>query len=221
MRHPGLTIALLSFLCTAPAVASVNGDNLCDYYDLYSEFIVTFPMDTALGKSGPSAVSGITFIFPDQSTLDIIPGTELYDPLDDDPDSDSSRPDDINFIRDHAQDSCRIEKNENDKWTKISCKDNEYTIIAADNQKHRTYIEIYYDFKSKKYAPLYRNIMDSFVLVPEDPKNESAFYRAAMQANYEYYFTQDAAFRELVDSYKIPVIVCGSYRIRDKILHGK
>ena len=202
------------------SVAYADDDILCDYYDLYSRSIVTFPKTTQLGKSGPSAVSGISFIFPDQSMLTMIPGIELYYPLDPDPDSDFLRYDNVNFARQYAKAGCQVILDE-DKMAKITCDNYEYTMVAADNQKYRRYISIYYDYNSNEFDSLYHSIVDSLALVYNDPSDEFRFYHAANKANDKYYFAQDAAFQELVDSYQIPVIVCGNFRIRDEILQGK
>ncbi|MDR2208123.1 MAG: hypothetical protein LBE22_04025 [Azoarcus sp.] len=223
MRHPKLTTALLACLFATPSFANAHDPALCDYYDLYAKFIVTFPKDTQLGESGPSAVSGISFIFPDQSTLVIGPTIELYDPYDDDPDSPFSRRDDENFVREYAKDGCNVTqtiKNKMDKRTKIVCENYEYTIIAADNQEGRRYIRLFYDFKSRKYNSLYQSIADSLVLVPPDPQDKYNFYHAANQVNADYYYAQDAAFQERVNSYQTPEIVCGHYRIRDEFVEN-
>ncbi|MDR2208122.1 MAG: hypothetical protein LBE22_04020 [Azoarcus sp.] len=218
---PKLTTALLTCLFATPSFADAHDPALCDYYDLYAEFIVTFPKDTPLGRSGPSAVNGISFIFPDQSTLVIAPTSELYDPYDNDPDSPFSRRDDENFVRKYAKDGCNVTqkiKNEMDKRTKIVCENYEYTIIAADNQKSRRYIQLFYDFKSRKYDSFYQSIVDSLVLVPPNPQDEAKFYYSSMRATADYYYAQDAAFQESINSYQIPEIVCGHYRIRDKFV---
>ncbi|MDR2208121.1 MAG: hypothetical protein LBE22_04015 [Azoarcus sp.] len=221
MRHSKLITALLTCLFATPSFADAHGAALCDYYDLYAKFIVTFPKDTQLGRSGPSATSGISFIFPDQSTLVIDPTIELYDPYDDDPDSPFSRRDDENFVLEYAKDGCNATqtiKNGMDKRTKIVCENYEYTIIAADNQKNRTYIRLFYDFKSRKYDSLYQSIADSLVLVPPNPQDKYDFYYAANQVVFDYLYAQDAAFQERVDSYQIPRIACDHYRIRDKFV---
>ncbi|MDR2208124.1 MAG: hypothetical protein LBE22_04030 [Azoarcus sp.] len=221
MRHPKLTTALLTCLFATPSFADAHDPALCDYYDLYAKFIVTFPKNTPLGRSGPSAVNGISFIFPDQSILVISPTTEVYIPYDDDPDSPFSRRDDENFVLEHAKNGCNVTqtiKNEMDKRTKIVCENYEYTIIAADNQESRRYIRLFYDFKSRKYDSLYQSIADSLVLVPPNPQDKYNFYDAVNQVNADYYYAQDAAFQESINSYQIPEIVCGHYRIRDKFV---
>jgi hypothetical protein len=218
MRHSGLIITIFALILTPASFAKANDNTLCDYYDLYGQFIITFSRDTVLGNSGPSNVSGITFIFPDKSTLKIFPGCDTYNPPDIDPESESSR-NDISFIQEHAHDGCNVTKTDNGKKIKITCKEYEYSIIEANNQKsHKVYIYVYYDFKSRKYDSLYHDIVNSLALIPDDSKDEFKFYHAAIQARGKYYFSQDATFRELIDSYQTPVIVCGNHRIRDKML---
>jgi hypothetical protein len=207
MWNPGLIFSFLSCFFATALFAKAD-DATCDYYDLYGKFIITFPKDTQLDKSGPSAVSGITFIFPNNSTLRISPTAEL------------TTPNEVVFIQDYAHNGCNITKTENDKKTKITCNNYEYSIIEANNQDHKVYIKIYYDFKNKKYDSLYHGIVDSLALVQKYPLDEFKFYNAARQANFEYYYGQDATYQRLVDEYKIPDIVCGRHRIRDKMLQN-
>jgi hypothetical protein len=220
MQYSKITFILLAcFLANVP-VAGAREAVLCDYYNLYAEFIVSFPKGTPLGRFGASASSGISFIFPDQTKLRINPSIELYDPLYADPGSRSSRPDDENFVLEHAKKGCNVTKmikSEIDKRTKIVCKNYEYTIIAADNQKGRRYIYIYYDFKNRRYYSLYQSIVESLVLVPENPQNEFEFYRTVINSGVDgdYY---DAAVAK--DSHQIPNILCGSDRIRDKFIQN-
>jgi len=220
MQHSKITLILLTCLLTNMPVAGAREAVFCDYYDLYAQFIVTFPKGTSVGKIGEGATNGIPFIFPDKSTLKIIPSIELYDPLYADPGSRSSRPDDENFVLDHAKDGCKVTKivkSDIDKRTKIVCKNHEYTIIAADNQKNRVYIGLYYDFKSKKYYSLYQSIADSLVLVPPNPQNESEFYYTVIQAGVDGGYADDA---ERKGSLQTPNILCGSDRIRDKFIQN-
>jgi len=218
MQHSKVVIILLICFFANISFADARETVLCDYYDLYAQFIVTFPKGTSIGKIGESATSGIPFIFPDRSTLKIIPSIELYDPLFADPGSPSSRPDDENFVLEHVKRGCKVTKivkSEIDKRTKIVCKNHEYTIVAADNQKGRRYIEIFYDFKSRKYYSLYRSIVDSFALVPPNSQNEFEFYETIIQSGVDGDYADDA---ELKGSLQIPNILCGSDRIRDKFI---
>jgi hypothetical protein len=219
VQYSGLIIThfFILFITTA-SLAKASNNYFCDYYDLYGEFIITFPKDIDLGKSGPSTTSGISFIFPDQSTLKIFPSADTYNPPEIDTESQCSR-NDMKFIMEYAQDGCYITKTTDTKRVTISCKDHEYTIIEANNQpSHKVYISIYYDFKSKQYDSLYHNIIGLFALVQEDKNDKFSFYNAARQANAEYYYAQDAVYQKLVDEYQVPNIVCGSYRIRDRLL---
>jgi hypothetical protein len=210
-------VLLTYFLADMP-VAGARGTVLCDYYDLYAKSIVTFPKGTSLHTMGAGAASGISFDFPDQSTLKIIPAPELYYPLVTDPNSFLSRPDDENFVLEHAKNGCNVTKtikSEIDKRTKIVCKNYEYTIIAADNQKNRAYIELYYDFKSKKYYSLYQSITESLVLVPPNPQNEFEFSRTVIESGIDGDYYDAAALK---DPHRIPNILCGSDRLRDKFI---
>lgn len=220
MWRPRPISHLLILFLIVESSASAGDSTICDYYDLYGEFIITFPKDMVLGKSGQSATSGISFIFPDQSTLKFFPGADLYTPPEIDTESQCSR-NDMKFIMEYAQDECYITKTNDTKRVTISCKDHEYTLIEANNQPgHKVYISIYYNFKSKQYDSLYHNIIDSFALVQEDKNDKFSFYNAVRQANVEYYYAQDAEYQKRVDEYQVPNIVCGSYRIRDKMLQN-
>jgi len=218
MQHSKVVIILLVCSLANISFADARESVLCDYYDLYAEFIVTFPKGTSVGKIGESATSGIPFIFPDKSTLKIIPSMEHYDPLFAGSNSRLSRHDDENFVLEHAKKGCKVTKmikSEIDKRTKIVCKNHEYTIVTAYNQEGRRYIEIYYDFKSKKYYSLYRSIVDSLALVLPNSQNKSEFYETIIQSGVDGDYADDAGLK---GSLRTPNILCGSDRIRDKFI---
>jgi len=218
MQHSKIVIILLACSLANISFAGARETVLCDYYDLYAQFIVTFPKGTSLRMIGAGASNGISFIFPDRSKLEIHPSPELYYPLDTDPNSFLSRPDDENFVLEHAKDGCdvtKVIKSEIDKRTKIVCKNYEYTIIAADNQRSRAYIKLYYDFKRKKYYPLYQRIAESLVLVPPNSQNESEFLNTVINAGVDGDYYDDAVAK---NAPQIPNILCGSDRIRDKFI---
>jgi len=220
MQYPKITLILLAYFLANMPVASAREAVLCDYYDLYAQFVVTFPKGTSLRTNGEGASSGISFIFPDRSRLEIRLSPELYYPLDTDPNSSISRPDDENFALEHAKNGCnvtKVVKSDIDKRTKIVCKKYEYTIIAADNQKYRAYIKLYYDFKSKKYYSLYQNIVESLALVPPNPQNESEFFRTVIESGTDGDYFDDAVAK---GSHRIANILCGSDRIRDKFIQN-
>lgn len=218
MCYLKLVTAIFLVLLVALPCANAENNEMCDYYDVYANFIISFPKDISLRKSGPSAVSGIGFNFPDGSTLSFIPEADLYNPPDIDPDSEASR-NDARFIQAYAQEACRVTKLDVEKKTIISCDNYEYSIIeSTKSPKHTVYISIFYDFKSKKYDYIYHAIVDSLVIIPEYANRGFNFYNAAIQANATYYFAQNSAYKDAVDMYKLPDIVCGNYRIRDELL---
>lgn len=186
-------------------------DNICDYYDQYGMFILTFNKDIKLGRSGPSITSGISFIFPEQATLSVVPGIATHDP-----NNPLSLPDDISFIKDYIKDGCTLSYSKTSRGTIITCDNYEYSIYETTTSPYKSYIKFFYDFKNKDSLIQYKDIMNSLLLMPIKFYDE--FNNITKNALGHYYFSQDKEYQVKIDSYEQPDIACGQYRVRDELL---